>query len=61
LTESNWANAARLILEPQLVCPKCGAANLPSLIVIHIEQHGQASCEQCGHGGPIQIFIPKEK
>jgi hypothetical protein len=61
MTESNWDNAARLILEPQLVCPKCGAANRPNVIDVHIEQHGHAWCEQCGTAGPLQNFIPNPK
>lgn len=54
---SMWTDAMHA-LEAQLVCPGCDAMNSPTIRPIALDRHGAAACDHCGHGGPVQLFIP---
>lgn len=54
-------NAARLASEAELVCPVCGEENSPHLWRIFVNERGNAACHSCGHTGPRQTFVRKER
>jgi hypothetical protein len=56
VTASMWWDAIHA-LEAQLVCP-CGAMNSPTLRPIALDGNGNAACDGCGRGGPVQLFLP---
>ena len=57
---SDYAAAVRELLEPGLVC-RCGAKNSPTLRAIRVDVNGVACCGNCGRGGSLELFQPKEK
>lgn len=49
--------AVKQLLELGLRCPKCLAVNIEGRSpTISLEPYEQASCAQCGHGGPLAKF-----
>jgi predicted RNA-binding Zn-ribbon protein involved in translation (DUF1610 family) len=53
-------SAFREALESQLVCPKCGALNIPGRSpTVHAEVGvvERAGCDQCGHEAPLIKFL----
>lgn len=56
---SEYTAAERELLEQHLVC-RCGAMNSPTLRQIGVDVNGIACCLNCGHGGPVILFQPKE-
>lgn len=58
---SHYSEAVSHLLEKDLVCPHCGAANDPTLTFVKVDVNGIAYCRTCGHGGDYRIFQLKEK
>lgn len=50
-----FKTSVRQHIEPTLVCPKCRSSNRKGVIV-HIEDHGEAHCDNCAHHGKIRDF-----
>lgn len=57
---SDYADAVREMLEPELVC-RCGAMNSPTVRTIHVDVNGVACCGNCGRGGSVETFQPKKE
>jgi len=53
----------RKMLSDTVVCPKCGATNIPNAsATIEIDQTGlRAECSNCNFERPVEAFLPKEK
>jgi hypothetical protein len=47
-------------IEAALVCPTCGARNVPEATVVHLNPKGEAWCDQCHHAGDAKDFRPTE-
>lgn len=58
---SAMLEALRAQFEADLVCPKCGAQNLPSRRDIHIETPTYVTCDQCGQTGSLDAFQRKDR
>ena len=58
---SDFNQAYRHMLRKEVICPKCGAANLPhaSETVLINDVGTRAECTVCSFERPVEAFMPR--